>query len=80
MYVSLSLKEEMEYLLQKKRIESATEELGNSDVQITGTSDSEKSPLKSIIIYPLRKLQDDLNIKTLIVKILLQKEALKNKL
>ena len=44
--VSLSLNEEMEGLLQKQRAESATQESDSTDVQITGTSDSDKPPLK----------------------------------
>ena len=44
--VSLSLKEEIEGLLQKLRAESATQEFDSTYVQITGTSDSDKPPLK----------------------------------
>ena len=36
----------MEGLLQKPRAESATQESDNIDVQIMGTSDSDKPPLK----------------------------------
>ena len=45
--VSLSLKEEMEGLLQKPKAELATQEPDSTDVQITGTSDSNKPHLKS---------------------------------
>ena len=55
--VSISLKEEMEGLLQKLRAESATQESDSADVQIMGTSDSDKPPLKKAEkIHLLRKL------------------------
>ena len=46
--VSLSLKEEMEGLLQQQREESSTQESDNTDTQTVGTSqaDSEKPPQK----------------------------------
>ena len=51
--VSLSLKEEIEGLLQKPMAELATQESDSTDVQIMGTSDIDKPPLKR---HPLRKL------------------------
>ena len=42
----LSQKVELEGLLQKPRVESATQESDSTDVQITGTSDSDKPSLK----------------------------------
>ena len=57
--VSLSLKKEIEGLLQQQKEESSTQESDNTDTQNVGTSqaDSEKPPQKKQKkIHPLRKL------------------------